>query len=57
MKFIVDYDLGVSGGFFDIEAKSEHDAYKKFIAMLESKGMSIDDLEGFSLTAFDLPPL
>ncbi len=53
-KYFVNYELGDCGGGFDIEAVNDHDAHKQFFAMLESKGLLLDDVEEFSITEMNL---
>lgn len=55
MKYTVEYDLGMCGGCFDIEADNDHQAHKIFFDLLEDEGLSLDDVDSFSITCFDLP--
>jgi hypothetical protein len=48
--FTVTYDLGNCGGMFDLDVNTEHEAYKLFLSRLEEHGLSLDDVEEFTLT-------
>lgn len=41
---------GVMSRCYHVQSKTEHEAYKQFLSLLEADGLKLDDLDGFTLT-------
>lgn len=48
--YFVEVNFDDCGGCFEIDANSEHEAYRKLLDLLEADGLRLDDVESFSLT-------
>lgn len=49
MEYRVDVDFGDCGASYTIDAFNQHEAVNKFMASLLAEGLTIDDVESYTI--------